>query len=562
MKRIALIALFSLTVLAIFAVAGQPPTAIINVLTWQYSNSRTGQNLHETVLTTTNVNATTFGKIFTYPVDGNIYAQPLYVGQLTITGQGTHNVVFIATENDSVYAFDADSATLNPSPLWYTNLTSPPNVIPYPCLDNHSACTIYPTIGITGTPVIDRATNTIYVVARTKEIVSGQSNPFYYERLHALDIRTGKEKPGSPSTICGDYAHTGEGCAFTTGTFDPVLDGQRPGLLLEPTAGFPQGVLYIGFEGQGMVLAYDPVSLSRLADFMFTPHPTNTTGGGGIWAGISADANGNVFVPVGDGTFDVNVGGNNYGDSIVKLNLVSNGSGGYGLQVMDYFTPPDELCRQTNDIDLGSGTPVLLPPQPGSVPNLIVIAGKGSVPLCDSANPIYLVNADNMGGMGGGVQSIAGTAAKGYYSSAGYFSTGTANNIYIGGVLSSSAGDNFRQLRLVDGVFNPVQSISKSPTTYLAGATPVISASGTKNGIVWTIERPVVLWSEEATNNAILHAYQATNLHNELYNSSMNSSRDLAGPAVKYQPPMVINGKVYVGTQTELDVYGLCPCPQ
>jgi len=191
-----------------------------------------------------------------------------------------------------------------------------------------------------------------------------------------------------------------------------------------------------------------------------------------------------------------------------------------------------------------------------------VIAGKGSVPTCDAANPIYLVNADNMGGMGGGVQSISGTAAKGYYSTASYFSTGAANNIYLGGVLSSTAGDTMREYRLVNGLFSPVSSVSQSPTTYLAGATPVISAAGTKNGIMWTIERPALLWTEEATNNAVLHAYSATNLHNEIYNSNMNSSRDLAGPAVKYQPPMVINGKVYVGTQTELDVYGLCPCPQ
>src|SRR5262249_46177730 len=155
-------------------------------------------------------------------------------------------------------------------------------------------------------------------------VVTGQANPFYFERLHALDIRTGNEKPGSPATICGDYAHTGQGCPFTTATFDPVLDGQRPGLLLEPTTGFPKGVLYIGFAGLGMVLAYDPVSLTRLADWTPTPHPTNTMGGGGIWASLSGDTKGNVFVPVGDGTFDVNVGGSNYGDSVVKLNLVSN----------------------------------------------------------------------------------------------------------------------------------------------------------------------------------------------------------------------------------------------
>jgi hypothetical protein len=567
MKRLALISLFALTVVAVYgfppaAKPGAPASATLNVLTWRNDNGLTGQNLKETILTTANVNAATFGKVFSYAVDGNIYAQPLYAQNVAIPNKGTHNVLYVVTENDTAYAFDADSATLNPAPLWQTSLLSPPNVVAYPCLDNHKACTIFPTIGITGTPVINRATQTMYFVARTKEIVSGQTNPFYFERLHALNMRTGAEMPGSPATICGDYAHTGQGCQFTSGLFDPLADGQRPGLLREPTPGFPQGVIYIAFAGQGMVLAYDPTSLARLGDWTATPTPTNTTGGGGIWSGLSGDANGNVFVAVGDGTFDVNVGGNNYGDSIVKLNLVSNGSSGYTLQVMDYFTPPDEACRQTTDIDLGSGAPVLLPPQPGAVPNLIAIAGKGSVPGCDTANPIYLVNADNLGGLGGGVQTIAGTAAKGYYSSAGYFNTGTKANIYFGGVASSSAGDSFRQFQMVNGLFSPVQSVSKTVGLYLAGATPSVSANGTHNGIVWTIERPELLWDEEGVDLAVLHAYPATNLHTELYNSNTNATRDQAGPATKFQVPTVINGKVYVGTQTELDVYGLCPCPQ
>jgi hypothetical protein len=415
--------------------------------------------------------------------------------------------------------------------------------------------------------VIDRQTNTIYFVARTKEIVSGQSNPFYYERLHALDIRTGKEKAGSPATICGDYARTGEGCQFNTGLFDPLLDGQRPGLLQEPTTGFTRGVLYIGFAGQGMVLAYDPTTLTRLADFMFTPNPYNTVGGGGIWGAggaLSADANGNVYVASGDGTFDANTGGPNYGDSIVKFNIVPSTTyaTGYALQIVDYFTPPDQACRSINDADLGSGTPILLPPQPGSVPNLIVIAGKGLVPTCDAANPIYLVDADNMGGLGGGVQTIPSTAASGYHSSAAYFATASAQYIYLGGVVSSAAGDSMREYKLANGQFNPTASVSKSPTTYAAGATPVISAQGTKNGILWTDERPESYTDEQGTNNAVLHAYSATNLHTELYNSNMNPTRDLAGPATKFQPPLVNNGKVYIGTQTELDVYGLCPCPQ
>jgi len=565
MKKVTVVTIFALTVLTVYAFppSQNPPVAPpLNVLTWRNDNGLTGQNLKETILTPTNVNVNTFGKVFSYAVDGNIYAQPLYAQSVAIPNKGTHNVVYVATENDTVYAFDADSATLNPAPLWQTSLISPPNVVAYPCLDNHKACTIYPVIGITGTPVINRATQTMYLVARTKEVVEGQSNPYYFERLHALNIRTGAEMPGSPATICGDYPHTGQGCQFTTGVFDPIADGQRANLLREPTPGFPQGVLYIAFAGQGMVLAYDPTTLARLGDWMATPHPLNTTGGGGFWSGISGDANGNVFVAVGDGTFDVNVGGNNYGDSVVKLNLVSNGSGGYALQVMDYFTPPDESCRQTTDIDLGSGAPVLLPPQPGTVPHLIVIAGKGSVPGCDAANPIYLLNADNLGGLGGGVQTIAGTASKGYYSSAGYFNTGTKTNIYLGGVLSSSAGDSMREFQMVNGLFSPVVSVSKSVGTYNAGATPSISANGTRNGILWAIERPEVLWNETGVDLAVLHAYPANNMHSELYNSNMNATRDQAGPATKFQVPTVVNGKVYVGTQTELDVYGLCPCPQ
>src|SRR5882672_10384274 len=208
MKRCAFISWFVFLVVAVCGLSfGQAPAApIINVVTSQYNNGRTGQNIHETILTPTNVNATGFGKIFSYSVDGNIYAQPLYVGNVFIGGKA-HNVVYVATENDTVYAFDADDAAANPNPLWKMSVLSPPNVIAYPCLDNHKACTIFPVIGITGTPVINRPTNTMYFVARTKEVVSGQANPFYFEKLHAIDIRNGKELAGSPVTICGDFAH-------------------------------------------------------------------------------------------------------------------------------------------------------------------------------------------------------------------------------------------------------------------------------------------------------------------------------------------------------------------
>lgn len=566
MKRFALIALFALTVVTLY---GFPPAEIHTpttppaIVTYQNGNSRLGQNLQETIITTTNLNATNFGKIFSWTTDGNIYAQPLYVPNVTINGT-VHNVVYVVTEADGIYAFDADSKTLNPAPLWYTSLVNGTTVIPVPCLDHHKACTIYPNLGITGTPAINLATNTMYFVARTREIVNGNTtNPYYFERVHALDITTGMEESYSPATICGDYYRTGMGCKFTTGLFNPLQDGQRPGILLEPTTGFSQGVLWIGFAGQGMMLAFDASNLTQLADWTATPHPKNTTGGGGIWGSggaVAGDANGNAYVSIGDGTFDVNVGGNNYGDSIVKLNVVPNGSGGYAIQVMDYFTPPDEACRQTTDADLGSGGPVLLPPQPGAVPNEIVIAGKGDVPTCDTANPFYLVNADNMGGLGGGVQTAPTTAAIGFWSSAAYYSTGLKNNIYLGGSVSTTAGDNLKQYTLTNGIAGT--PASKSPELYLAGPTPFVTANGTKSGIVWTIQRPEVVDNEKGVNPALLHAYTATNLHLELYNSSTNATRDPMGPAVKFAVPLVVNGKVYAGTQTELDVFGMCPCPQ
>jgi hypothetical protein len=565
MKRSLLLLLFVSTVLTAY---GFPPAAVQvpatppAIVTYQNGNSRLGQNLQETILTTTSVNATNFGKIFSWTTDGSIYAQPLYLPNVTINGS-VHNVLYVVTEADGIYAFDADSKTQNPAPLWYTSLVNGSTVIPVPCLDHHAACTIYPTLGITGTPAINLATNTMYLVARTKEIVNGNTtNPNYVERLHAIDITTGVDQL-TPTTICSaPYTTSNLGCQFTSGLFNPLQDGQRPGILLEPTSGFSQGVLWIGFAGQGMMLAFDASNLAQLADWTATPTPKNTTGGGGIWGsggGVSGDANGNVFVSIGDGTFDVNVGGNNYGDSIVKLNLVSNGSGGYVVQVMDYFTPPDEACRQTTDTDLGSGGPVLLPPQPGSVPNLIVIAGKGDVPACDSANPMFLVNADNMGGLGGGVQSVATTAAVGFWSSAAYYSTGIKNNIYLGGSVSVKVGDSLRQYQLTNGLLGP--TASKSIETYLAGPTPFVTANGTKQGIVWTVQRPEIVDNEKGVNPAVLHAYTATNLHTELYTSSTNATRDALGPAVKFGVPTVVNGKAYVGTQTELDVFGVCPCP-
>jgi hypothetical protein len=564
MKRSALIALFAFTVMTVLGFSQTKPTTPPAITTYQNGNSRLGQNLQESILTPANINSTSFGLLFNWPTDGNIYAQPLYVPNVTINGS-VHNVVYIATEADGIYAFDADSQSLNPTPLWYTSLVNGTTVTPVPCLAHKAACTIYPIIGISGTPVINLANNTMYFIARTAE--GNASNPNYVERIHALDITTGLEESYSPYTICSAVYVTGQmGCQLQTGIFNPLADGQRPALLLEPQSGFSQGVLWVGFAGQGMMLAFDASDLNLLADWTATPHPKDTTGGGGIWGsggGVSGDANSNVYVAVGDGTFDVNVGGNNYGDSIVKMNLVpsSTYSSGYAMQVMDYFTPPDEACRQTTDTDLGSGSPVLLPPQPGNVTNLIYIGGKGNVPACDTANPVYLVNADDMGGLGGGVQSVGTTAAIGFWASAAYYSNGTTNNLYFGGVINEKplTGDNLWQWPLSNGLLASNYS-TQSSEAYLASPTPFISANGNSNAIVWTIMRPEVVDNEKGVNNAILYAYNAGNLGTELYNSSQNAARDTAGPAVKFAVPTVVNGKVYVGTQTGLYVYGMCPC--
>jgi hypothetical protein len=231
----------------------------VDVLTWHNDIFRSGDNLNETILTPANVNPVQFGKIFSYPVDGMIYAQPLYVQNVIIPGQGTHNVIYVATQNDSVYAFDADSAKANPNPLWHVSFANPPKVVAVPCADNFKNCNVYPIIGITGTPVINLRNNSLYVVARTQEISGNQYS--YFVRLHILDITTGAEKPKSPVVICGKVS--GETCSFppylnSQTTFDPQRAMQRPALLLMPNSSSVHEVLYIAFGNhRGWVLAYD-----------------------------------------------------------------------------------------------------------------------------------------------------------------------------------------------------------------------------------------------------------------------------------------------------------------
>ena len=485
-----------------------------SVLTWHNDNSRTGQNLKEATLTLSNVNSTQFGKKATLAVDGEIFTQPLYVANVSIPGQGTHNVVYVTTENDSVYAFDAQGSPT--TPLWQTSFTGT-SVAAVPCGDTGS-CEISPVIGITGTPVIDGTSNTLYVVAFTKE--SGS----YFQRLHALDITSGAEKFGGPVVIQASVPGTGSGSSGGTIPFNPLIQNQRSALLLS------NGVVYIAWASfgdlnlyHGWVMGYGATTLAQASVFNVTPNGSQ----GGIWqsaGGLSADSSGNIFLLTGNGTFDANMsGGVDYGDSFLKLTTSS------GLSVGDYFSPYNELTLEDDDGDLGSSAGLILPTQSGTHPDEITGAGKQGT--------IYLVDRDNMGQFSAisnnVIQQITG-AASGYNSTPAYF-----NNA----VFYSGAGDNLRRYTLTKGVLSKM-AVSKSPTTLAAGGTPSISAKGTSNGIVWVIDA-----SPRKATTAVLHAYKASNVSVELYNSQQNAARDTLGNGMRFSVPTVANGNVYVGTK-------------
>lgn len=539
--------------------------AQVNVLTWHNDNGHTGQNLQETILTPANVNSANFGKLFSYPVDGQIYAQPLYVQGVTIKGS-THNVVYVATENDSVYAFDADSATLNPNPLWKAVFAHPPNITPVPCADNNTLCNVYPIIGITGTPVINLANQSIYFVTRTKDL--GKNGAYnYFTRLHALNITTGAEQPNSPVLIC--QGGVKKGCNFppytqTTQQFIPENQMQRPALVLTPYPGTQQGVVYVPFgQDRGWIFAYDAATLKLLAVFCSAPN-VGWTGKGlsGFWGSggaVAADSAGILYASTADGVFDEDLGGGDYGDTVIKIGLnFDSGTGLYSFQALDYFSPSDQACRYTNDDDLGSGAPMVIPTQLGSNPDMLLMAGKG-YPCDGTISPIYLINRDNLGqNTGNTIQSVDGPLG-GYWSGGAYWQSATSTYIYYAGLNNETiapTGDYLRMWNMVNGLLAPATSVAQSSMLLPIGATPSISANGQTNGIVWTIARQDIMSRKPGNTPAILYAFDARNVGKLLYSSSTNST-DKAGAGVKFVVPTIANGKVYVGTQPELDVYGL-----
>jgi hypothetical protein len=510
-------------------------TVISSVLTYHNDNARTGQNLGETLLTPANVKHPGFKKLFSDAVDKDIFAQPLYVPGVSIPGQGTHNVVYVVTENDSVYAFDADTAGKT---LWKVSFINPAagiTTVPDSDVNDFGDSSVF---GITATPVIDGSSGTLYVLAFTKE--SG----VHRYRLHALNIATGAEKFGGPVALGAQVAGTGQGSTNGEVPFEAVQQNTRPALLLSNGKVYISSGAFVEATWHGWMLAYNATTLAHVATFNTTPDAQS----GALWmsgGGPAADSQGNVFVATANGPFNANTGGSNYGDSYLKLN-------GGTLAVTDYFTPSDEVTLDNEDLDLGSGAAMLLPPQAGtSIPNLLVGGGKDGT--------VYLVNRDNMGKFNSSsnkaVQTIPQAIGESGCASADNGCTFDTPTYWENKVYFAGAGDTLKAFQLNNGLL-VTAPISHSAATFpTRGATPAISANGATNGIVWVVDSSA--FYSKSGGPAILRAYNANNLSTELYDSNQAGTADQPGPAVKFAVPTVANGKVYIATRTQLTVYGL-----
>ena len=542
-------------------------TDLAGVYTWHNDLARDGVNGHEYALTTSNVNTASFGKLFSCSVDGAIYTQPLWVANVSVNG-AKHNVVFVATQHDSLYAFDADASPC--VTLWHTNLidsnhggtggetsvAAGTTVPPYQV--GQGAGDITPEVGVTGTPVIDPAGGTLYVVSKSVN----STGATFYQRLHAIDLTTGNENSGSPATIAGTFPGTGDGTS--TVTFSAQPENQRPGLALA------NGTIYIAWAshedtgpwyGWMMGYTYNGKVFAQSAVLNVTPNVQE----GGIWmsgAAPSADSLGNLYVITGNGGFDATNGSppnNDYGDSFLKL--------APNLTVSQYFTPSDQSSDDANDFDFGAGGAAVLADLPANGGNPTHLAMGGG-----KDGNLYVVNRDLMGMLGdaNSWQMInignPATVANGIIFATGAFWN---NTYYIAGVSQPLVA---YPLDTTTAKFGS-STMALTPGMYLfPGATPSVSATGTSNGIVWALENSNYCTAESyGCGPSVLYAYDALDLDHELWDST--AAADAAGNAVKFTVPTVANGKVYVGTRGnnaggvygsttvsgELDVYGLKP---
>lgn len=534
-------------------------TDLAGVFTYHNNISRDGTNIKEYALTPTNVTTSTFGKLFSCAVDGAIYAQPLWARNLTIGG-AKHNIILVATMHDSVYAFDADTSPC--VTLWHANLIDAAHggaageTAVTATLLGSGFGDIRPEIGITSTPVIDPSTNTLYAVS--KSTVTGTA---FFQRLHALDLTTGNEQlnGNKPMLIAASVPGTGDGSSGGSVAFDPGQEGQRPGLAL-----LPNGVVYVAWASHedsnpyhGWVMGFDKASLNRVSVFNSSPNGRQ----GGIWmsgGAPAADAASNLYVITGNGNYN---GITDFGDSILKL------SG--GLSLLDSFTPSVQANLDINDADLGSGAVLLVdsPSAPTGFQRLLVGGGKGPAPALNGV--LYVANRDNLGMYNPSDSGIVQEFPIGGmdYATPAFWQ----NNLYIAGVGQSLMSFSFTPSL---GQFNSTPSSQSAANFAFPGATPSVSSNGSSNGIVWVLDTSQFCTPQSpGCQPAVLHAYDATNVHSELWNSSQVAS-DAAGLAVKFTVPTVANGKVYVGTRGndcnssctttptisgELDVYGLKP---
>ena len=512
----------------------------VNVTTYHNDNARDGWNASETTLTPQNVNATTFGKLRELPVDGKVDAQPLYVSGLSIAGQ-THNVLIVVTENASAYAFDADSGTQ----LWKVTALGANETTS----DNHGCGQISPQIGITDTPVIDRANGpngAVFFVAMSKDASSN-----YHQRLHALDLTTGAELTGSPSEIQASFPGTGYGSTNGAQVFDPGQYAERVGLLLMNSQ------LYLAWTSHcdddpytGWLMAYSETTLKQTSVLNLTPNGPSTPhygdGEGAVWmsgAGLAGDTQGNIFFLDANGTFDATLTANgfpssgDFGNSFMKVSTTGN-----TLAAADYFAAYNLQSESDADQDLGSGGAMLLPDQTdanGVVRHLAVGAGKDT--------NIYVVNRDNMGKFNASsnnaiYQEIPAALSGGAWSMAALFN----NTVYYAGV-----GDHLKAFPITSALLATTPAAESANTFAYPGATPSVSSNGSQNGIVWAIENQ--------NGAGVLHAYDPTNIPTELYDSNQAANGRDNFSDNKFVTPMIANGKVYVGTQTSVAVFGLLP---
>jgi hypothetical protein len=509
----------------------------VDVLTFHNDNTRDGENLHETVLTPSNVNTSQFGKVATFSVDGQVYAQPLYVSHVMFPGHGgvMHNVVYVATEGDDVYAFDASGGGL----LWHDRFTDPADgITTVPAVDTGITRDLSPQFGITSTPVIDQATNTMYVVANLKEVNS--KGTFYIYRLYALNLVTGAKMDGGPVQIKATYPGTGDGSADGMVSLSGLRNLQRVALTLT------NNTVYIGFSSHGdyatyhgWVIGYNATTLKQNFVWVDTPDARR----GGIWmdgGGIAVDSEGNIYFSTGDGVFDANTGGDDYGDSLLKF---APGA----TTPTDYFTPNTEEDSYVNDLDMGSGGVILVPSTTGGPDTEAICCGK--------LGNIYVVNLDNMGRFDATenqiTQELPATSGglgkgEGSWDTPAYFD----GNVYYVGTWYKGITSPLVQYSLTNGLMSDGQIESSTAKFGYPGGSPSISANGDADGIVWNI-------GQDSSGNAVLYAFDATDVSKELYNSDANPKRDQAGVFNKFAPPTIANGRVYVAAQGEVDVYGL-----